>query len=1383
MSQDYGTGVTRVMDPEDIAYLVTVFQRNKPPTDAEVNFIGQINTEERAKILRSMMPSGWVASPTMPHLDFYSFIAFSNFFYMGRQLEIETTDETEETPDIRNIAYAAVNGWVIPVTGTQVNNLTTLNDDDYRNKIILDFAPTSGYQTNFVFLEVWQALIAPTPSTANKPTGDTIYKWGNVEFGGTNPTEDLIPPDIGAETTKRIQLQYRIRMVSSIDLVNYPTGFGDEDAVYARANLTEAEAAALASTIDTSFHVVTGDEGLWRAGDGDPENGLGTVDGYTYAIPICAVARRNRGGWSISTINGGVSRRTPPTGYVEGDPDTGCPMTPAQIAAAPDSDRPDGLYADLIVVDDIIDMRHHVSPVEHDYESMLEEALNTLLNGTYRVSPKMSTVGGTQYGKKILYTDEITAGADNPSTITIGEPDGVRRLFSDVPAHQGRNFFEIGPASKDPGSPSYGTNPDRWMPKDIIKVDHPESLHAADWPSTMLTEAFQITYRGGTTPIVADFVDSATANTLVRAGAFAEWSSDSDQFQGYALQITAGTGSGRTYTINTIDSDDQITIFGSFSLIPDATSAFAIIPLVIVASATSDTTAMTITIDSINGDEDFASTEIQDADLRDDMWIDYTMHYPAGQGLSLRPDSVLRVNYTNPASTVLRAPTTDVNVNLLVPRYINHSRDFVNQALPDGTYFGTEPVEASCYRDEGSKTVVVQPWQLVTAGIQPRKHAAFTPTHNYYGLFSTEFALEIPRPYLPKLDASAIPIIETAYGSFYTGFHVWCFNETDAGAEVVINLMGRSTFDQDDFVGTTVFARQDDIAYEVLDAGAPDRIGCRINPDMSGIELPTYMGLARIIGIFERSDFDINGIGGTNLLKFDTIGTDVASDVWVGRTTGHTDVTFTILPGAIDGYADTTEYVIVANSFGFREGFIHENALVTAHEQVTSVNETVTLQAVVTQALPSSAVVQITYDRTPYQGSIYNRMEPFADTTPEPFNNRGLVSPTDLTDLDVPLDSDPEQGTIFHYEVLAAKEFTTTLGTARFSGMGTARFYDIAGASFGYPDGAPRFELLPLSDVHVDRAGFITRLPLGARYRDADFVGEDIVTGVDRGPYVNYSGEVNPTTQIYSESTLAEALGAGQVVTLTQGNISPADTTQYRVTRGGSGYLQTEGGPLLGGSKNLQMGFKTLHCVAALIKNHDENGPLNFDLPWNPITNPNVLKGRGGEIQLVIMTGVDTPIYETQAIYENQTINTATSAGGVGEGYVAVDRYRVAGKPLEHQPHLITYEEQAPVAGTYEDRVATPSISSIFPPIAAPDMAVVVRGTGLSVVRSATTGDGAEIYLRPQEDVTDENYFDLTPWVTDSRDDLIIFRTPNVRVLDEGGYDLIVRSGDGQVAT
>ena len=63
--------------------------------------------------------------------------------------------------------------------------------------------------------------------------------------------------------------------------------------------VVKAQGAAAVPTafIFQNMRQALGDTGLWRAGDGT-QNTLGTVDGYSYAIPICCVFRRNGVAWS-----------------------------------------------------------------------------------------------------------------------------------------------------------------------------------------------------------------------------------------------------------------------------------------------------------------------------------------------------------------------------------------------------------------------------------------------------------------------------------------------------------------------------------------------------------------------------------------------------------------------------------------------------------------------------------------------------------------------------------------------------------------------------------------------------------------------------------------------------------------------------------------------------------------------------------------------------------------------------------------------------------------------------------------------------------------------------------------------------------------------------
>jgi len=1376
MADNLGTGTSTVLDPQDLSYQLVVWQTQKPPTDTELNLVGQLGTEDRARHNKALMPSGFIGSSIGSRQAYYFHRSFTNYFYLGRQTEIETDTSSSATTGVKNIIWAHVNGWMIPITGTNVNNNLTLNNNDYRNKIVLPFAPTSGFKTHFVFLEVWKKLLSVNPSISGKPSATTIYKHGNVEFGGTNISDDLLRTDIGAETTKRVQLQYRIRVVDSVDAVSYPTGFEDTTNVYARANLSTGEAYTVSQSIDTSFYPVSGDEGLWRSGNGSSDNGLGTTDGYTYAIPICFVRRRNRGGWSISTTNGAVSRSTPPSGYVEGTPVSGVALTTDELNAAPDSDRPDGLYADYLLDEDIIDLRCHVSHSGHDYNAILSENVQALINNKLLTTPKYLSIGGVQYGPKYLVTDELnSSGSDNSSTILIGEPDGVRRIFSDVPVYQSKNLNVVAAASKEASSPSYGTDPDNWMPGDIISIPHPESLSSADYPSQFLTTETEITYEAGKLPIVSGFVTSATSNTLSSTSSFTTFYSHPTQWAGYAVVIVAGTGIGQTRTITTINNNDQISVSSNWSTTPTSSSSFIIRPPIIVATITADNTEMLVTLTSINGDTSSSSTSIRTANLTRNIWIEYVLHYPAGQGLSVRPDEIFRVNYTNPVSTVLRRPLITTSVNLLDIRSVEKSYDFINPSEINITD-ADNTIESECYVDAGSKTAIIQPYQRVNISLAPREQVTFTPGNSYYSLFDTRYSLEVPTSYLPSLGASSIPVIESAIGVFSTGLNVWAISESDASLAVIINTLGRSSFSDDTFVGNYVLALQDDITYEALDSGSPNKIGCRINPNVGGIELPQYIGLSRVVGIFEKADFNTNELAGTNLLSYSIEGTLIAPNIWIGRTTGHTDVTFTILPGAITNYNSGTEYVIVANLFGFREGFITENGLIAAHEQVTDTDESVTLSLVLTRPLPSSAVVQVTYNRTPYQGSIYHRYEPFGSSTPESFNNRGLVSPSDLANLNDSLTSHT-LGSTFHFEVLAVTELFTTLGTGRFSGRATSRFYHKEGVNT--PSGTPRHELLPLSDSGQSSSGFITRLPLGAKYRDADFVGEDLRSGSGKGNLIFLNTNTNTNSVAGSSLKDEVTLDAGSVITLTEGNTATGVLTRYRVTRGGSGFLQSTnpGGALSTGNKDLRIGYRGLYVLAMLVRNFEENGPQNFEIAENEDTNPSVLKGRAGELQLVLLTQAIDEAFSSQNIYANQTMSCQISAGGLGEGYAAIDRYRCIGRPLEHQHRLLPWEDDSSVVETPDIiRVRQPYVFDVWPSVVADTDAITLTGVNLSAVKSDGKGNGVEIFVRERIDGPSGSWTSVHADVISHSDTSITFRSRPVR----GYYDILVRGGDGK---
>jgi hypothetical protein len=279
MAEKLGTGVSRTLSALSRNFGQVVWQKGKPPLDSELNLMSQIDLERMQEFVRSQVHSGFFLDPTQASLDYNTHKNWSNFFSIGQ-------DTTEEKPFL----WATVNGWVIPVAGT--NLFTGMAENN--NVVTLNPPPESDTRIDFIFLEAWTTLVAPNPSTENKPSASQVYRYGNVE-NGVHIADDIQDPTIGYETTERVQVQYRIRVFgegagigSGLALDDFPDGLDDPN-VLGQGTHT----APIGGYTFTNMKTEKGDPTLWRAGNGDPTNELGTIDGYTYAIPICAVFRRN----------------------------------------------------------------------------------------------------------------------------------------------------------------------------------------------------------------------------------------------------------------------------------------------------------------------------------------------------------------------------------------------------------------------------------------------------------------------------------------------------------------------------------------------------------------------------------------------------------------------------------------------------------------------------------------------------------------------------------------------------------------------------------------------------------------------------------------------------------------------------------------------------------------------------------------------------------------------------------------------------------------------------------------------------------------------------------------------------------------------------------
>jgi len=176
-------GASRYKNYEEV-----IFQRNKEVLDAEVNLLQKFQVNRLKDVLKYVVK---IDSGFLRKSDFSN--AGANQFFMG-----------SSSSDVNRVL---VNGQLMDLAGTNTPN-------DFQNQVFLPDAPVGSNRTDFVWLEVWVSEILPNESIASgvsKPTQDTIYKYGNILYGGTNLEDELEDVGFGNTTANRAQVQYEIR--------------------------------------------------------------------------------------------------------------------------------------------------------------------------------------------------------------------------------------------------------------------------------------------------------------------------------------------------------------------------------------------------------------------------------------------------------------------------------------------------------------------------------------------------------------------------------------------------------------------------------------------------------------------------------------------------------------------------------------------------------------------------------------------------------------------------------------------------------------------------------------------------------------------------------------------------------------------------------------------------------------------------------------------------------------------------------------------------------------------------------------------------------------------------------------------------------------------
>ena len=206
-----------------------------------------------------------------------------------------------------------------------------------------------------------------------------VYFEGNHSAATSlNMNFDSIAPDVQVTTADRVQIQYNIRISEGVDIGNYQEAGLGSPYVYSQGPNGNVRAAG--SYAFENMGPINGDYGLWRA------RCKNTVDGYSYAIPMFLVSKRNSAPYNPnSNINGSTNAAL----YVV---------------------RPDGIQPGEIVKEDIVDIRKTVSAV--DIQALMQGTVDKLLENKILTKMSRDPELGTQVGSSIIHKDTFVAEED-----------------------------------------------------------------------------------------------------------------------------------------------------------------------------------------------------------------------------------------------------------------------------------------------------------------------------------------------------------------------------------------------------------------------------------------------------------------------------------------------------------------------------------------------------------------------------------------------------------------------------------------------------------------------------------------------------------------------------------------------------------------------------------------------------------------------------------------------------------------------------------------------------------------------------------------------------------------------------------------------------------
>jgi hypothetical protein len=208
---------------------------------------------------------------------------------------------------------------------------------------------------------------------------------------------------------------------------------------------------------------INGDTGLWVAGDGNVNNSLGTMDGYSYAMPVAVVFQRNTGNFNVTNNLFGCAN---PAISVAGN----------GTLASGVSGRFDSELADQIFPADTVDTRSIVQLQGTPLDQSMRFGFGDLVTGNTRLAISRGSAVGNKaeaLGSTLAYNVSVAPTSAAVNVDLLGQWDGFANGFSS----DQRTFsstFQITPAQK-----TTGTQNSPWVLGDSFTVSLPTSSNAA----------------------------------------------------------------------------------------------------------------------------------------------------------------------------------------------------------------------------------------------------------------------------------------------------------------------------------------------------------------------------------------------------------------------------------------------------------------------------------------------------------------------------------------------------------------------------------------------------------------------------------------------------------------------------------------------------------------------------------------------------------------------------------------------------------------------------------------------------------------------------------------------------------------------------------------